>query len=145
MTDRLSKTARSKVMSRIRKRDTTPELKVRRALHSLGYRFRLYRADLPGTPDIILPKYNAVVLVHGCFWHQHQSKRCTLSRHPKSRLSYWTPKLARNRQRDVANARRLRRAGWSVLTVWECEVGNDVSLQSKLRAFLGSTGLAMRS
>ena len=101
MTDVYSGEVRSRVMSRIRKRDTKPEIAVRRVLHRLGYRFRLHRQDLPGVPDIVLPKHNTVILVHGCFWHQHT---CPLGKLPKSNKSYWLPKLRRNCRRDRQNA-----------------------------------------
>ena len=98
MPDHLSPRARSEHMRRIRKTDTKPEMRVRRAAHRLGYRFRLHRSDLPGTPDMVFPRLSKVVLVHGCFWHQHAG--CRLARLPKSRLDYWLPKLERNQQRD---------------------------------------------
>ena len=107
-------------MASIRATDTRPEVAVRRLAHRLGYRFRLHRRDLPGKPDLVLPKHHAVVFVHGCFWHQH---KCLGGRLPASNQAYWGPKLARNVERD-ANARRaLREMGWRVLTIWECQLG----------------------
>ena len=107
-------------MARIRAADTRPEMVVRRIVHALGYRFRLHRRDLPGTPDLVLPKHRAVVFVHGCFWHQHACRRGRKS--PASNRAYWGPKLARNVERDATARMALERMGWRVLTVWECEV-----------------------
>jgi DNA mismatch endonuclease (patch repair protein) len=109
--------ARSANMSRIRSKNTKPELLVRRALHRLGFRFRLYVRDLPGRPDIVLPKYRTIIQVKGCFWHGHT---CRDGRLPKSNRAYWVPKLLQNRKRDSANDRKLRRLGWSVHNIWEC-------------------------
>lgn len=111
--------ARSANMARIRSKDTKPEILVRQALHSLGYRFRLHVRELPGRPDIVLPKYRAIIQVKGCFWHGHT---CIDGRTPKSNQAYWIPKLARNQERDHANDRKLRRLGWSVRNLWECRV-----------------------
>lgn len=106
-------------MSRIRSRDTKPEIWVRKALHAHGFRFRLHRRDLPGRPDIVLPKYNAVVFVQGCFWHAH---RCQKGRIPASRSAFWRSKFETNQKRDVRNSRALRTSGWRVYTIWECEL-----------------------
>ena len=114
MTDRLSPEARSRLMSRIRSRDTGPERAVRSILHGLGFRFRLHRRDLPGTPDIVLPGRGMVVFVHGCFWHGH---RCKVGKMPKSRIDYWGPKIEANKARDKRKSAKLRRLGWSVVTV----------------------------
>ena len=108
---------RSRIMAAIRGHDTTPELLVRSALHRHGLRFRLHARDLPGRPDIVLPRHRTVILVHGCFWHRHG---CTLSSEPSTRRRFWNEKFARNVARDARNARALRRLGWRVLTVWEC-------------------------
>lgn len=110
---------RSANMARIRSKDTKPEMLVRRALHGLGFRFRLHVRHLPGRPDIVLPKYRAVIQVKGCFWHGHT---CRDGRLPKSNREYWVPKLLKNRERDIANDRKLRRLGWSVHNLWECRV-----------------------
>lgn len=107
-------------MRRVRSRDTTPERKVRSLLHRLGFRFRLHRQDLPGKPDIVLPKYSAVVFVHGCFWHRHP--RCAEATTPGTRQVYWLPKFKRTIERDRENQRELRRRGWNVIVVWECEL-----------------------
>lgn len=107
---------RSETMSRVRSKDTRPELLVRSMLHAAGYRFRLHKRDLPGTPDIVLPKYKAVVEVRGCFWHGHPG----CGRTPKSNLEFWEPKLRRNRARDLENERLLHDLGWRTLVIWEC-------------------------
>jgi DNA mismatch endonuclease (patch repair protein) len=134
MADRLSPEARSAHMRRIRKRDTTPERVVRRLVHGLGFRFRLHRHDLPGTPDLVLPRLRKAILVHGCFWHQHAG--CRLARLPKSRGEYWLPKLSRNQERDAAARVELRARGWDVLVVWECETNDLADLHDRLSAFL---------
>jgi len=126
---------RSANMSRIRSKDTKPEMLVRKALHRLGFRFRLHVRGLPGCPDIVLPKYQTVIQVKGCFWHGHT---CPDGRLPKSNRDYWIPKLIRNRKRDKANDRKLRRLGWSVRNLWECRVyslGHD-SLDTMLARML---------
>jgi DNA mismatch endonuclease, patch repair protein len=124
---------RRRVMQRIRKTNTKPELRVRSVLHRMGYRFRLYRSDLPGNPDIVLPKYRVAVLVHGCFWHQHS---CSLGKLPKSNRSYWVPKLTGNCVRDGQTKKALTAAGWKVVTVWECEVTTDDCVRQLLEARL---------
>ena len=120
MPDTVSKAKRSLIMSRVRSRDTTPELAVRRALHAAGYRYRLHRKDLPGNPDIVLPKYRTAVQVHGCFWHGHQCRRG--NRLPSTNTEYWQAKIQRNRDRDNRVCRSLTEAGWRVFTIWECEL-----------------------
>ncbi|HEU4805167.1 MAG TPA: very short patch repair endonuclease [Nitrobacter sp.] len=132
--DRLSPERRSRLMSRIGQKDTGPELAVRSLLHRLGYRFRLHRRDLPGTPDIVLPRRRAVVFVHGCFWHGHACKRSGM---PKSRTEYWGPKIDANRRRDAKNRRVLRSLGWRVVIVWECELKRPERLSAKLARLLG--------
>ena len=122
-------------MARIKKRDTKPELLVRRCAHRLGYRFRLHRTDLPGTPDIVFPGLRKVILVNGCFWHQHT---CALGRKkPRTRLEYWGPKLARNIARDQLIQAELERQAWAVLVIWECQTRDETSLSIRLRTFLG--------
>jgi len=116
-------------MSRIRKTNTKPEIAVRRLLHRLGYRFRLHQRGLPGVPDIVLPKHRTVIFVQGCFWHQHS---CKLGKAPKSNREYWLPKLKRNRERDARNIRELRRLGWQVIIVWECEVIDCRRMNAKI-------------
>nr|WP_084032769.1 DNA mismatch endonuclease Vsr [Chelativorans sp. J32] len=134
MPDRLSPVERSAHMRRIRKVDTKPELAVRRIAHRLGYRFRLHRADLPGTPDLVFPRLRKVILVHGCFWHQHPG--CSLARAPKSRLEYWLPKLARNQERDIQALAALQHLGWDVLVLWECEAAAGEAIRPRIASFL---------
>src|SRR5712691_2956030 len=110
---------RSQIMSRIRAKDTKPEIAVRRALHALGFRFRLHDHSLPGRPDIVLRKHREIIQVKGCFWHSHS---CLKGRIPYGNRAYWTPKLKANKIRDRQNARRLRSMGWRVGTIWECDV-----------------------
>jgi DNA mismatch endonuclease (patch repair protein) len=136
VTDRLSRERRSWNMSRIRGKDTAPELLVRSALHRAGYRFRLHRKDLPGRPDVVLPKYRTVVFVHGCFWHRH--KRCRFAYTPKSRVAFWQEKFRRNVERDRRKALALRRLGWKVVTVWECEVERSAMWLRRLPLLRGS-------
>jgi len=131
MTDTLSKEQRSIVMSRIRSRDTKPEKIVRSLLHVMGYRFRLYRTDLPGKPDIVLPKFRTVIFVHGCFWHQH--KGCDRASLPKSNKRYWTPKLKRNVGRFYEVRNEYKKMGWRVIVFWECETKNDGKLVKRLQ------------
>ena len=122
--DTFSPEKRSDIMRRVRSTDTTPEKKVRSLLHKLGFRFRLHRSDLPGKPDIVLPKHRAVVFVHGCFWHRHQG--CPHATTPASRQEYWLPKFKRTVERDKKNQEELRQKGWNVIVVWECET-KDIS------------------
>jgi len=119
MPDTLTKEARSKRMSQIRGSDTKPEIIVRRELHARGFRFRLHARNLPGRPDIVLPKYNAVIFVHGCFWHAHH---CQKGRVPGTNSSFWSEKFKNNQKRDARVTRALRAAGWRVLKVWECDL-----------------------
>ncbi|MFZ0320420.1 MAG: DNA mismatch endonuclease Vsr, partial [Candidatus Sulfotelmatobacter sp.] len=130
-----SPSQRSQIMSRIRSSDTGPEMQVRHLLHRLGYRYALHRRDLPGVPDLVFTSRRKVVLVHGCFWHQH--KGCADGRTPKSRIAYWEPKLQRNVERDRRNISKLRRGGWGVMLVWECETMNIEILRKRLVRFLG--------
>jgi DNA mismatch endonuclease (patch repair protein) len=135
MPERLTPVERSRVMRAIRSRDTGPELLVRRLVHGLGYRFRLYRRDLPGTPDVVLPRHGRVIHVHGCFWHAHGCRR---RKAPVNNAAFWRRKFAANVARDRRNLRRLRRAGWRVLTVWECQTRDVPRLTERLRKFLAS-------
>jgi len=123
-------------MSRIRGRDTAPERTVRSMLHRLGLRFSLRRKELPGKPDIVLPARGAVVFVHGCFWHQHVGCRHAVM--PKTRETFWSEKLQRNVARDGENARALRRSGWRVVTVWECELADEERVARRLGRLLGA-------
>lgn len=129
MPDVYDKTTRRRVMQRIRKTNTKPEILVRSVLHELGYRFRLHRKDLAGTPDIVLPRHGIVVFVHGCFWHQHD---CHLGKLPKSNQSYWFPKLRRNQERDDIAKILLNEMGWRVVTIWECEAVDRLSVRELL-------------
>ena len=131
--DKLSAERRSFNMSRIRSVDSKPELILRRQLHAAGYRYRLHVSNLPGRPDIVLPKRRKIIFVHGCFWHQHTG--CPDGRTPRSRPEYWEPKLKRNRERDAAAIELLQSQGWRVMIVWECEVGNPDTL-CRIRRFL---------
>ena len=121
-------------MRRIRKTNTQPELAVRRLAHAMGYRFRLHRGDLAGTPDLVFPGRRKIVFVHGCFWHQHEG--CRLARRPKSRPDYWPAKLARNVERDAEVRRRLAEEGWEVLIIWECETAEEGTLRDRVAEFL---------
>lgn len=127
--------SRSENMRRIRGKDTSPELTVRRLLRDLGFSgYRLHRKDLPGKPDIVYAGRRKVIFVHGCFWHGHDCK--TGIREPKSNREYWLPKVEGNRQRDAAHIADLVSRGWSVLTVWECELGDTGGLAARLVSFL---------
>lgn len=137
MADRLTPERRSWNMSRIRGRDTGPERRVRSLLHALGFRFSLGRKDLPGKPDIVLPRRHAVVFVHGCFWHRHPG--CVNAFAPKTRPEFWRAKLDGNAQRDLRNAAALKDLGWRVTVVWECELEAERKLIRKLRKALQST------
>ncbi len=121
-------------MSRIRSRDTSPEMIVRRLVHSMGYRYRLHDANLPGKPDIVFPRLKRIIEVRGCFWHQHRG--CIDSHIPKSRLEYCGPKLERNRRRDEENGRKLSGLGWRVCVVWECEATATGKISKRLARFL---------
>lgn len=117
-------------MKAIRSRNTKPELSIRRALHAAGYRYRLHVASLPGKPDLVFPRFSAVVEVRGCFWHGHT---CADEHLPKSNKRYWLPKLARNKQRDLENERALKALGYRVKVVWECELGANKNIERVLR------------
>ncbi len=130
--------ARSSLMKKVRQRDTKPEMVVRRVAHTLGYRFRVQRRDLPGSPDLVFPARGKAILVHGCFWHRHPG--CRYASTPKNNLEFWTDKFARNVERDVRKARELRQLGWDVMAIWECETRNAEALESKLAEFLGPPG-----
>jgi len=133
-TDVFTPEQRSAVMARVKGRDTKPELKVRRLVHAMGYRFRLHRRDLPGSPDLVFPGRKAVIFVHGCFWHGHHCPRG--SRKPKQNADYWSAKIARNVTRDAQAVSALEAAGWRVLTVWECTLKDIDVLETRLRTFL---------
>lgn len=124
-------------MRAIRSKGMKPELAVRRLVHSMGYRYRLHRHDLPGRPDMVFPARRKVIFIHGCFWHQHEAADCKLAHRPKSNLRYWGPKLQRNKDRDGRHRERLARLGWEVLVIWECEVKTADDLDERIRNFLG--------
>jgi len=132
MTDVFTPEQRSSVMRKVKGRDTTPELKVRRLLWAMGLRYRLCRKDLPGAPDIVLPGRKLAIFVHGCFWHGHDCARG--ARVPKQNRDYWTGKIGRNRARDIANQAALEALGWTPLVLWECDLKDDAALQARLRA-----------
>src|SRR6185437_9431121 len=117
-------------MARIRKADTVPELVVRRLAHRLGYRFRLHRKDLPGTPDLVFPSIRKVIFVHGCFWHQHRG--CKSATKPRVRQAYWLPKLEINQERDHNALEALHKYGWKTLVIWECETKDISNLKASL-------------
>lgn len=120
-------------MRSVGQKNTRPELAVRKILHRSGYRFRLHRRDLPGTPDVVLPKYRSVIFVHGCFWHGHG---CKYGKLPKSNKSYWSQKIQRNINRDARTRFELERGGWKVFVVWQCELGDPDLVQRALEEFL---------
>lgn len=138
MTDKIPAAQRSANMLRIRSQNTLPEIAVRRLIFSMGFRYRLHVSNLPGKPDIVLPRHRCIIQVHGCFWHQHRG--CIDGRVPASRQSYWGPKLARNVERDAQVVRALRRLGWRVITVWECETADHAKLARRLRKILLQAG-----
>src|SRR5438105_517984 len=119
MADIVDRATRSRMMAGIRGKDTKPELQVRRFLHRLGLRYRLHVRELPGRPDVVLPKYKSVVLIHGCFWHQHSG--CKYAAKPSSNARFWAQKLAQNIERDRKAEAALRQSGWNVFVVWECQ------------------------
>lgn len=139
MADRINREKRSWNMSRIRSKDTKPEILLRKALHGIGFRYRLHDRNMPGSPDLVFPKYRAVIFVHGCFWHRHGCKWTTI---PSSRKDFWTAKFATNVERDKNNRDKLLKLGWRVLIVWECALnGKDFNinnLTSEIKAWLSS-------
>jgi len=125
---------RSRIMRAVKSVDTKPEMAVRRLLHGMGYRYRLHRKDLPGRPDIVFSSRKKIIFVHGCFWHGHNCKRG--ARVPKTNRDYWVDKIERNRRRDNMHSEQLKKLGWSILSVWECEMKDVKILQFRLRDFL---------
>ena len=122
---------RSRNMSAIKSKNTKPEIAVRKLLHSMGYRFRLHRKDLPGSPDIVLPKYKTVIFVHGCFWHRHEN--CKYASTPKTRREFWENKFKSNVKRDKEIQEKIKNLDWRSVVIWECEIKNKISLERKLR------------
>jgi DNA mismatch endonuclease (patch repair protein) len=131
--DTFSPQQRSEIMRRVRSQDTKPEMIVRRLVHRRGFRYRLHAKELPGRPDLVFPKRRKIVFVHGCYWHAH---RCPASALPETHRDYWEAKLRRNAERDKRTVRQLRKAGWAVLTIWECQTRNRERLASRLIHFL---------
>lgn len=123
--------SRSDIMRAVKRANTKPEMIVRQALHALGLRFRLHRRDLPGSPDIVLPKFRTVIFVHGCFWHRHPG--CRYATTPKSRQEYWLPKFESNVERDARKEAQLRELDWRVVVIWECETKSLEMLEARLR------------
>ena len=136
MVDTVTAERRSAIMSKIRAKGMKPEIVVRKLAHSMGYRYRLHRKDLPGKPDLVFGTRKKVIFVHGCFWHQHSDPSCKIARLPKSNQAYWLPKLKGNAMRDAKNELLLREKGWDVLVIWECETKHGEALASKIREFL---------
>jgi DNA mismatch endonuclease (patch repair protein) len=131
MTDVHTREQRSRNMAAIRSRNTKPEMRVRSALHAMGFRFRLHRKDLPGRPDIVLAKYRTVIFVHGCFWHCHRCKYGSVV--PATRAEFWAAKRGGNVARDRTRAAALRRLGWRAIVLWECEVRSEEAVLARLR------------
>jgi DNA mismatch endonuclease, patch repair protein len=121
-------------MRSIKGKNTSPELAVRSLMYRMGYRYRIHIKELPGCPDIVFPRRQKVIFVHGCFWHSH--RKCKKATIPKSNVSFWTEKLLRNKERDATDRRMLKKLGWQVLTIWQCDLKRPENLQDKLRRFL---------
>jgi len=134
--DKLDKESRSRLMAKVKSKNTGLEKAVRSLLHSLGFRFRLHRRDLPGTPDIVLPKHKTVIFVHGCFWHAHEG--CRKATVPSSNTDFWRDKLAANKARDQANIAKLQEMEWQVVVVWECQIIDMDALASRLADIAGA-------
>lgn len=130
--DKLSSAKRSWNMSRIKNKDTIPELRVRSLLHKLGYRFRVNRKDLFGNPDIVLPKYKKIIFVHGCFWHRHSG--CEYAYTPKSRKEFWSKKFEKNIARDKEVLQKLTQQGWDISVIWECETKDQSKLEQRIKS-----------
>ncbi len=137
MADSVTPAQRSANMAQVKGRDTKPEKVVRSLLHGMGYRFRLHRKDLPGKPDIVLPKHRKVIFVHGCFWHGHQG--CRRGDRPSSNTEFWNKKINGNRERDERSMLSLANLGWDTLTVWECELKDKDRLKKTLESFLAGS------
>ena len=134
MADKVTPDVRSRIMAQVKSKGMKPEMKVRRLLHGLGYRYRLHRADLPGRPDLVFPSRRKVVFVNGCFWHRHSG--CAKVRIPATNRDYWVAKLERNYNRDKRNLALLEGSGWGVMTVWECQLRDLGDVTDRLVAFL---------
>lgn len=134
MADTFTKEQRSKIMSRVKSTNTKPEILVRQLLHRMGHRFRLHRKDLPGKPDIVLPRHHKVIFVHGCFWHGHEG--CPRAARPTTNVDFWNAKIDRNIERDGQNRRELEAEGWESLVIWQCQTRDIKALQNSLKRFL---------
>jgi len=132
--DVFDKAKRSWIMARVKNKDTAPEIAVRSIVHRLGFRFRKNRTDLPGRPDIVLPRHRKVIFVHGCFWHGH--KNCRRAGRPAKNKAFWRKKLDANIARDKKNAQTLRREGWKVMTIWQCWIRDKNRLVNRIESFL---------
>jgi DNA mismatch endonuclease (patch repair protein) len=141
-TDTVTPEHRSKIMSKIKGKDTKPEMVVRSVCHEIGLRYRLHRKDLPGTPDLVFPKHRLCIFVHGCFWHRHPG--CKYAYTPKSRLDFWLPKLAKNVERDLTAQQALHALGWKVVIVWECHTKDRKILRNEIQIALGIVTSAER-
>lgn len=138
--DTRSPDQRRRIMQSVNNKNTAPEMQVRRILHAMGLRFRIHRKDLPGSPDIVLPRYRTAIFVHGCFWHAHG---CAKGQPPKSRLDYWLPKLAKNVERDRTKKEQLEALDWRVLVVWQCEIKKSDALAERVQAFVDESKSAI--
>lgn len=136
MADTVTPERRSEIMSNIRSKGMKPEMVVRQGLHAMGYRYRLHRKDLPGKPDLVFSRRQAAIFVHGCFWHRHADPACKIARLPQSNREYWLPKLERNVTRDAACQAELRKLGWKVLVIWECEIRAGSGFLERAKNFL---------
>ena len=132
--NRVTADRRSEIMRRIRSKDTSIEMTIRRLVHGMGYRYRLHAKDLPGSPDLVFRGRRKIILVHGCFWHRH--RKCPLSSTPKTRVDFWKEKFEKNMVRDRRNLRELKKLGWSILVVWQCEIKDKDKLEKMIRLFL---------
>jgi len=137
MADHVTRKKRSAIMALVKTRHTGPELLARKILYRQGYRYRLHRKDLPGVPDIVFPIRKKAIFIHGCFWHGHG---CRYGRLPKSKLYYWRPKILANRIRDVLKRRQLRKQGWAIFIVWQCQLKTPLRALNKMKMFLGPVG-----
>ena len=136
-------------MASVRSKNTKPEITVRSFLHKCGLRYRLHDSKLPGKPDLVFPRYHAALFVHGCFWHGHTIKNCKLARMPKSNIEYWKEKVAYNQRRDKKNLRLLRKLGWKVIVIWECQINNvekivDIAMRIKGVSNLSGPGARLK-
>ena len=124
MTDHTDKETRSAIMSKVRSKNTKPEIEVRRAFHRAGFRFRLHRSDLPGTPDLVFPRYGLALFVHGCFWHRHGCKRTSM---PATNREFWAEKFRRTLERDRKALKELKESGWETAVIWECQLETGIN------------------